>query len=142
MGRIKKETDSQNNDDEQVQVRLDKWLWVARFYKTRNIAHTAIEAGKVFVDGARAKPGKIVDVGQIISISLPSGQITVIVMALSKVRRSASYAQDMYTETAESMTAREATKSIKNHLQSRPPEKRPFGEARRALRRLKEGDNS
>jgi len=144
MGRIKKRIYSQS-DNEQVEVRLDKWLWAARFYKTRNIAHLAIESGRVFVDGVKAKPGRLVDLGQSIAINLPSGQISVIVTALSKVRGPASNAKDLYSETAESVTHREATKLIKEQqllLQSKPPEKRPFGEARRALRRLKEGDNS
>ncbi len=97
-----------NEDD--GKCRLDKWLWAARFFKTRSLATTAIETGKVHVDGDRVKPAKEVRTGQVIHIRNRDFEIEVTVQALSNVRRGAPEAALLYTETQASITRRENAK--------------------------------
>lgn len=87
--------------------RLDKWLWAARFFKTRNLAIAAINGGKVHVDGQRVKPARAVRRGAEIRIHKGSLEITVTVQGLSAQRRPASEATLLYEETEESQTRRE-----------------------------------
>ena len=87
--------------------RLDKWLWAARFFKTRSLATTAIETGKVHVDGDRVKPAKEVRVGQVIHIRNRDFEIEVEVQALSNIRKGAPEAALLYIETAASIARRE-----------------------------------
>jgi len=93
--------------DEDDKVRLDKWLWAARFYKTRALAKTAIESGKVHCRGERCKPGKEPRVGDQFQIRTGFDERTVVVEALSIVRRGAPEAQTLYSETPESIAKRE-----------------------------------
>ncbi|HST08540.1 MAG TPA: RNA-binding S4 domain-containing protein [Gemmatimonadaceae bacterium] len=93
--------------DELSRVRLDKWLWAARFFKTRAIAATAIETGKVEVNGERAKRAKQLQVGDSVRVRLGPYNHIVMVRALSEVRGSASVAATLYDETEESKKARE-----------------------------------
>jgi len=90
--------------------RLDKWLWAARFFKTRSLATTAIDTGKVHVDGDRVKPAKEVHIGQVIHIRNRDFEIEVNVQALSNVRKGAPEAALLYAETAESIAKRENAK--------------------------------
>src|SRR3954465_9803163 len=95
--------------DELNRVRLDKWLWAARFFKTRAIAATAIETGKVEVNGERAKRAKQLQVGDSLPIHLgPSTPHIVVVRGVSEMRGPASVAAKLYEESAESAKAREA----------------------------------
>ncbi len=93
--------------DEEDNVRLDKWLWAARFYKTRALAKAAIESGKVHCRGERCKPGKEPHIGDQFQIRTGFDERTVVVEALSVVRRGAPEAQILYSETPESITKRE-----------------------------------
>ena len=86
--------------------RLDKWLWAARFYKTRSLATDAIDGGKIHVDGDRVKPAKEVRVGQVIYIRRKEFDMEVVVKALSVTRRGAPEAALLYEETAESAAKR------------------------------------
>jgi len=95
--------------------RLDKWLWAARFFKTRSLATTAIDTGKVHVDGDRVKPAKEVRIGQVIHIRNRDFEIEVNVEALSNVRRGAPEAALLYAETAESIAKRENAKLTGEH---------------------------
>ena len=88
-------------------VRLDKWLWAARFYKTRALAKAAIEGGKVHCRGERCKPSKEPKVGDELVIRAGFDERTVVIQALSAVRRGAPQAQELYSETAESIVRRE-----------------------------------
>ena len=88
-------------------VRLDKWLWAARFFKTRAIARQAIEGGKVQCNGSRSKPGKELEVGMVISLRHGYDNLTVKVKDLSDRRRGAPEAKLLYEETAESIRQRE-----------------------------------
>ena len=87
--------------------RLDKWLWAARFYKTRNLATDAIDGGKVHLDGGRVKPAKEVRVGQVIHIRRKELDMEVVVKALSVTRRGAPEAALLYDETPESAAKRD-----------------------------------
>ena len=90
--------------------RLDKWLWAARFYKTRSIAADAVDSGKVRVDGDRAKTAKEVKTGMLISVRSKEFEIEVAVTGLSNVRRDAPEAALLYTETEQSKTKRDNAK--------------------------------
>jgi len=95
--------------------RLDKWLWAARFFKTRSLATTAIDTGKVHVDGDRVKPAKEVHIGQVIHIRNRDFEIEVNVQALSNVRKGAPEAALLYAETTESIAKRENAKLTGEH---------------------------
>jgi ribosome-associated heat shock protein Hsp15 len=88
-------------------VRIDKWLWAARFFKTRSAASEAVLGGRVHVNGARVKPAKGLAVGDTIELTLHSEKRTVQVSGLSDKRGPAAVAATLYTETPESIAARE-----------------------------------
>tara|TARA_B100000945_G_scaffold180058_1_gene144302 strand:+ start:64 stop:513 length:450 start_codon:yes stop_codon:yes gene_type:complete len=87
-------------------IRIDKWLWAARLFKTRAVAKQAIEGGKVQVDGQRAKPSKEIEVGAILRVKQGFDEKTVIVKSLSDQRRPYSEAKLMFEETEESIEKR------------------------------------
>lgn len=97
-------------NENDTKCRLDKWLWAARFFKTRSLATTAIETGKVHVDADRVKPAKEVRVGQVIHIRNRDFEIEVEVQALSNIRKGAPEAALLYGETAASIARRENAK--------------------------------
>lgn len=103
------------NEDTDHKCRLDKWLWAARFFKTRSLATDAIETGKVHVDGDRVKPAKEVRIGQTIHIRNRDFEIEVQVMALSNIRRGAPEAALLYSETQASISKRENAKLTGEH---------------------------
>lgn len=88
-------------------VRIDKWLWAARFFKTRNLAKQAIEGGKIHCDGQRIKASKEIHVGLYLTIRQGLDEKTVLVTALSEQRRGAPEAALLYQETEESQRIRE-----------------------------------
>ena len=88
-------------------VRIDKWLWAARFYRTRARCKEAIAGGKVHIDGVRAKPAKLLAVGDIVELRQGYDLRTVTVNELSDQRRGAPEAARLYAESAESIDARE-----------------------------------
>lgn len=90
--------------------RLDKWLWAARFFKTRSIAIDAVDSGKVRVDGDRAKPAKEVKIGMLINMRSKEFEIEVTVTGLSNIRRGAPEAALLYVETEQSKIKRENAK--------------------------------
>ena len=87
-------------------MRLDKWLWAARFFKTRTLAVEAIEGGRVSVNGERAKPAKELKAGDAISIRRPPFEFAIVVKGLSDKRGPATIAATLYTETEESRARR------------------------------------
>ncbi|MFA5529546.1 MAG: S4 domain-containing protein [Thiohalomonadaceae bacterium] len=119
-------------------VRLDKWLWAARFYKTRALASDAINAGHVDVDGARAKPARPMKPDDEITIRKGTQVFVVRVRALSERRGPASEAQLLYEETAESRRRREeaAEQHRLGALLAPAPERRPDKRDRRRLMRF------
>jgi ribosome-associated heat shock protein Hsp15 len=104
-----------DTEDMQNKCRLDKWLWAARFFKTRSLATTAIDTGKVHVDGDRVKPAKEVHIGQVIHIRNRDFDIEVNVLALSNIRKGAPEAALLYSETTESIAKRENAKLTGEH---------------------------
>ena len=94
------------NPNSQGRVRIDKWLWAARFFKTRSLATDAIAAGKVEVNGERVKPAKVLQTGDEVSVRLGPYLHVIRVRALSERRGPASVAATLYEETAESLAAR------------------------------------
>jgi ribosome-associated heat shock protein Hsp15 len=102
---------NEGNDKSSLdKCRLDKWLWAARFFKTRSIAADAVDSGKVRVDGDRAKPAKEVKVGMLINIRNKDVEIECEVSGLSNIRRGAPEAALLYVETEASKTRRENAK--------------------------------
>jgi ribosome-associated heat shock protein Hsp15 len=101
---------SDKHDDK---VRLDKWLWAARFFKTRALAKAAIEGSKVHCRGERCKPSKEPKVGDELQIRSGFEERTVVIQELSAVRRGAPQAQALYSETAESIVRREQAAALR-----------------------------
>lgn len=90
-------------------VRIDKWLWAARFFKTRSLATDAVDSGKVRLNGERVKPARGVRISDRLDIDNGSTEWEVVIDGLAEQRGSASVAQTLYTETGESISRREAT---------------------------------
>jgi len=90
-----------------AKVRLDKWLWAARFFKTRSLAKQAIEGGKVHYNGSRSKVSKETEVGAKLTIRIGLDEVEVEVIALSDQRRGAPLANLLYAETSDSIRKRE-----------------------------------
>ena len=119
-------------------LRIDKWVWAARFFKTRSIAKTAIEGGKVHIDGQRVKVSREIGVGDIIAIKQGWDEKEIQVAALSDRRGPASEAQSLYTETERSIArrAKEAEARKAAGAMARPAQ-RPGKHERKALERLR-----
>jgi ribosome-associated heat shock protein Hsp15 len=119
-------------------IRIDKWLWAARFFKTRSLAAEAVSGGKVDVNGTRPKPSRTIRVGDQLHLRRGALEWTVIVTGISKQRGPAPQAQSLYQETAESIRRREA--AIAQLRLERPPEftlpGRPSKKDRRAILRF------
>ena len=127
------------NNSANTKVRIDKWLWVARFFKTRAKAKVAIDGGKVKVDGRRVKPSCALKVGDILSIRQVSRDLEVEVLKLDDRRKSASDAKSLYLETDTSIMKRadlSAARLLAEHLIVRSHE-RPNKKTRREIQRLK-----
>ncbi|MFA5938503.1 MAG: S4 domain-containing protein [Sinimarinibacterium sp.] len=120
-------------------VRLDKWLWAARFFKTRNLAKQAIESGHVRYEGDRSKVSKEVAVGARLRIRQGWDEVEVVVSGLSDQRRGAPEARTLYEETAESRDRREMERLQRESAQGLVSTERPTKQQRRALHRFKRG---
>jgi len=119
--------------EQNEKIRLDKWLWAARFYKTRGIAKQMIEGGKVHYNGARTKCSRIVEVGAELQIRQGFDEKTVIVKALSDKRGGAPQAQLLYEETEQSLATREEA-AAQRKLMKTEPSQRPNKKDRRLIR--------
>lgn len=120
-------------------IRLDKWLWAARFYKTRAIAKAAIEGGKVHYEGQRCKVSKTVDLDAKLTIRQGFDEKTVVIKELSEQRRGAPEAQALYEETAASIKARmdeSERRRIMKHSTA-APDHRPNKKERRQIHQFK-----
>ncbi len=124
------------------EVRIDKWLWAARFYKTRALAQVAIENGRVSIDGQRVKPARVVRIGDTIGLRAGDQERVVVVRGLSAVRGPAPVAQALYEETADSIARRERT-AAERRLYVEPARAiahgRPTKQERRELERFRRG---
>lgn len=119
-------------------VRLDIWLWAARFYKTRSLAKQAVETGKVEVAGQRAKPSRIVRVGDELKVVRGEDTYGIRVEGLSEQRGSAPVAQALYRESEESRQRREAAAATRRAERTgyQAPLSKPDKRARRLIRAL------
>ena len=119
--------------------RLDKWLWAARFYKTRSLSSQAVEGGKVHLNGARTKPAKAIRVGDTLDIQRGPQQFSVEVVGLNEQRRPAKEAVLLYQETVESIKWRETAKQERIPQAQITPTSRPNKRERRSMQRLRRG---
>lgn len=122
-------------------LRIDKWLWAARFFKTRGLAQAAIEAGHVWIDDERIKSSRAVRIGERIRVRIGDQERELVVAGLSDQRGPAARAQLLYTETAQSLRRREDQRERKA-LYAEPAEKwrgRPTKRDRRHLERASSG---
>jgi ribosome-associated heat shock protein Hsp15 len=124
-------------------VRLDKWLWAARFYKTRSIATDMINGGKVHYNGQRCKASKNVEVGAKVKLRQGYDEKTVIIEAISAKRQNFTIAQTLYSETAESIEHREAENLARQQSAafSPRPDSKPDKKQRRTLINFKNSDS-
>lgn len=126
--------------DIEISVRLDKWLWAARFFKTRSIARDAVQSGKVQYNGQRSKPGKIVELGA--SVKVPQGYDIkdVLVLQVKEQRQGAPLAELMYEETAISQKQRATNAEARKlgALLSPKPDHRPDKKQRRQIIQFKQ----
>ncbi len=123
-------------------MRIDKWLWAARFFKTRGLAQEAIDNGRVLVEGERVKTARTLRIGERVSVRVGEVAREVVVRGLSEVRGPASVAQTLYDATAESVVAREAERERRRLFAepARTIEGRPTKRDRRVLDRTRGGD--
>lgn len=131
---------SRHADTDKSQVRLDKWLWAARFYKTRSLAKEAIEGGKVHYNEQRCKPGKTVETGATVKLRLGWQEKVVVIDDISDKRRGAPEAQTLYHETEDSIRRREDLAWQRKTMQAAqlPPARRPTKKDRRDLQKFRE----
>jgi ribosome-associated heat shock protein Hsp15 len=127
-----------NSPSDGSKVRLDKWLWAARFFKTRALATEAVSGGHVHLNGARVKPARPVKVGDELTIRKGTEQFVVAVRELSERRGPASVARQLYEESPESVQAREASAQARRLAAAAAPrpEKRPDKRSRRRIIRF------
>jgi ribosome-associated heat shock protein Hsp15 len=122
-------------------LRLDKWLWAARFFKTRSLAATAIDGGKVRLNGHPIKPAKEIGPGDLLDLSIGEQQWTLTVLAINAQRRPAPEARQLYKETDESIVRRQRVMELRRLAP--PPgadlRGRPTKRAGRQIRRFSEG---
>lgn len=130
------------SDEPLLRVRADKWLWSARFFKTRTLAKQAIESGKVHMNGQKIKVSKELQVGD--TLSIRQGHATrleekvIIIKALSDQRANATTAQTLYEETPESVATREFFAEQRKLQNLARPDTKPTKKARRDLQKLKQ----
>lgn len=117
-------------------VRIDKWLWAARFFKTRSLASQAVSGGHVTLNGNRVKPARLVQTGDMLVIRRDFLEYTVRVLGLGERRGPATVARGLYEETEESVARRERSETERRlqRMQGNPPEKRPEKHERRKIR--------
>ncbi|MCG9754588.1 ribosome-associated heat shock protein Hsp15 [Shewanella insulae] len=126
--------------EKETGVRLDKWLWAARFYKTRAIAKEMINGGKVHYNGQRTKSSKVAEVGAVIRLRQGYDEKEIVIKKLSEQRQKAVIAQTLYEETPESIAKRETYAEARrlNVLNNPAPDTKPDKKQRRQLIRFKE----
>ena len=130
-----------NKEDSSGRVRLDKWLWAARFYKTRSLAADAVQGGAVRLHGERCKPAHALRPGDVLDIRIGQQVTSVVVQALDDRRGPAPQARLLYEETAESLARREAAEALRQAGLAQVGERagRPTKRDRRQIRRFTEG---
>ncbi|WP_339135550.1 MAG: S4 domain-containing protein [Candidatus Electrothrix sp. GW3-4] len=132
-----------NRDKQEIAVRLDKWLWAARFFKTRSMASKAVSGGHVHLNGKRVKPSRIVQGGEQLRIKRGIEIYTINILALSDRRGPAKVAITLYEETEESRTQREEAREQRRLVKAPAsrPEGRPDKRDRRKIRKFLRKDD-
>lgn len=130
---------SQQNNVESM--RVDKWLWAARFFKTRSISKAAIEGGKVHHNSERVKVSKEIRVGMELTIQQGFDRKTIVIKALSAIRGAAPIAQQLYAETEVSIARRELLATQRKLHNLAQPEHRPSKKDRRQISKFKQDNN-
>lgn len=127
-------------DQTELAVRLDKWLWAARLFKTRSLARTAIQAGKVQYNGQRAKPSKVVELGATVKVPAGYDNKELVICEIVEQRRGAALVQNMYSETEASEAQRERNAQARklSAFHSPKPETKPDKKQRRQIINLKQ----
>lgn len=123
-----------------TRVRIDKWLWAARFFKTRALAAEAVSGGHVHVNGERSKPAHAIKAGDVLKITKAGTTYIITVMALAERRANATAAQALYEETADSLARRQQQRELYrlNALANPRPQRRPDKRERRQLKAWRE----
>jgi ribosome-associated heat shock protein Hsp15 len=123
-------------------VRIDKWLWAARFFKTRSMATKAVSGGHVHVNGQRIKPSRVVQIGDVLQIRRGLTDFIVVIQSLSERRGPATTARTLYEETGESIKRREMTAQQRRteNIVSPGPDRRPDKRDRRKIRKFTRKD--
>ena len=126
-------------DEPPSPIRLDRWLWAARFFKTRSLAKSAIEGGKVHLEGQRVKPAKEVRIGHVLEIRKGDTVFEIVVDGLSDKRGAAPVAQTLYTESEASVERRQSDAARRRMERAglKVPVTKPSKKQRRDLQRLK-----
>jgi len=117
-------------------LRIDKWLWAARFFKTRSQAGQAVQGGKIHLNGIRVKPSRMVTIGDRVEINKSEQTFSVRIKGINRFRRPAAEARELYEESEESVRNREAQSHLRKLIKapgSSPP-KRPGKRDRRKIR--------
>ncbi len=122
--------------EQEIQIRIDKWLWAARFFKTRSLASKAVTGGKVHLNGQRVKAAKAVSVDDTIIIRKGQLEFEITVLGLSGKRGPATVAQTLYEESSDSITKREQERQERSlfYAGQTMPAKRPGKKDRRKIR--------
>jgi ribosome-associated heat shock protein Hsp15 len=135
-----RQADSANEPEPRAALRIDRWLWGARFFRSRGLAQQAVEGGRVQVNGERVRPSRLVRVGDRLHITREREQYEVLVLSIPLRRGPATEAQRCYEESEESMAARAHAREL-SRLSSPGPHARPDKRERRELiRQLKRRD--
>lgn len=130
---------SKKDISEDTRTRIDKWLWAARFYKTRSLAKEAIESGHVHCEGQRVKVSREIVINMTLTLRQGSDEKTVVVDALSSVRGPAPVAQQLYHETDESVAKRAALSEQRKAQNLAHPEHKPNKKERRQIHKFQRG---
>ncbi|HAZ79205.1 MAG TPA: RNA-binding protein [Porticoccaceae bacterium] len=126
-----------NKDNSDTSVRIDKWIWAARFFKTRSLAKSAIENGKVLIHGQKCKPSRTISGGETLTIRRGDDVKQILILILSEHRGSAPEAQKLYQETDESIERGEQRTADRKALRdSMPVSVRPNKKQRRQIHRF------
>jgi ribosome-associated heat shock protein Hsp15 len=120
-------------------IRLDKWLWAARFFKTRSLASQAIDLGRVRIDGERIKPAREARVGEMLDVQVGDLRLQVVIRVLSTQRGPASVARELYQETADSIARRKRREEQRAAEPAQSTRGRPTKRDRRELGKLARG---
>ncbi len=122
-----------------ARIRLDKWLWAARFFKTRSLASQAIDLGRVRIDGERIKPAREARVGETLDVQIGEHRQQVVIRALSAQRGPASVARELYLETADSVARRQRREQARAAEPAQSIKGRPTKRDRRELGKIFRG---